>query len=343
MDIQQAIGHIMDGESLTTPAMTEVMTEVMTGAATDAQIGGLLVALRMKGETVEELVGAATVMRQLSTKVTVNGDNLVDIVGTGGDGSSLFNVSTASSFVAAAAGAQVAKHGNRSVTSRSGSADLLEAAGVRLDLSAEQVALAVKEVGLGFMFAVNHHSAMKHAIGPRKELKARTIFNLLGPLTNPAGVTNLSLGVYAKSWVRPYAEAMRQLGAEHVIVAHSEDGLDEFSIAAKTFVAELKDGEITEYTVEPEDFGLKRGSLDDVVVSGPKESLAMIQAAFAQSNETATDMVSMNAGAALYCANIASTLKEGVAMAQDAIGSGAAKYKLAELAEFTQTLKAANQ
>ncbi|CAH0991470.1 Anthranilate phosphoribosyltransferase [Sinobacterium norvegicum] len=343
MDIQQAIARLMDGESLTTAEMTEVMTAVMTGAATDAQIGGLLVALRMKGETVEELVGAATVMRALSTKVTVEGENLVDIVGTGGDGSSLFNVSTASSFVAAAAGAQVAKHGNRSVTSRSGSADLLEAAGVRLDLTAEQVALAVKEVGLGFMFAVNHHSAMKHAIGPRKELKARTIFNLLGPLTNPAGVTNLSLGVFSKAWVRPYAEAMRQLGAEHVIVAHSEDGLDEFSIAAKTFVAELKDGVITEYTVVPEDFGLQRGSLEDVVVSGPDESLAMIKAAFSQSNETATDMVAMNAGAALYCANIASTLKEGVAMAQDAIGSGAAKHKLAELAEFTQTLIAANK
>ncbi|ROS01538.1 anthranilate phosphoribosyltransferase [Sinobacterium caligoides] len=341
MDLQQAIARLMEREDLSTAEMTDVMRLVMTGAATDAQIGGLLVALRMKGETVDELVGAASVMRELSSKVELSGDNLVDIVGTGGDASSLFNVSTASSFVAAAAGARVAKHGNRSVTSRSGSADLLESAGVRLDLNIEQVAQSVQAVGIGFMFAVNHHSAMKHAIAARRELKARTIFNLLGPLTNPAAVSNLSLGVFSKAWVRPYAEAMQALGAEHVLVAHSEDGLDEISIGAKTYIAELKDGVISEYCVTPEDFGLQRGSLTDLVVSGPEESLAMIRSAFKQQNTTATDMVALNAGAAIYCANIADSLAEGVLMAQDAIGSGAASCKLDELVTFTQALKVA--
>ncbi len=341
MNLQQAIERLMSGGDLTTPEMTDVMRLVMTGEAGEAQIGGLLVALRMKGETVAELVGAAAVMRELSSKVDVQGDNLVDIVGTGGDSSSLFNVSTGASFIAAAAGAQVAKHGNRSVTSRSGSADLLETAGVRLDLNTKQVADSVREVGLGFMFAVNHHSAMKHAVGARKELKTRTIFNLLGPLTNPAGIENLSLGVFSKAWVRPYAEAMKALGAKHVMVAHSEDGLDEISIASRTYIAELNDGEISEYMIQPEDFGLKRGCLDDIVVAGPEESLAMIRAAFKQQNETAADMLALNGGAALYCANVASSLAEGVLMAQDAIGSGAASSKLEELVSFTQALKAA--
>ena len=231
MNIQQAIGAVLEGNDLSVEEMQAVMQQIMTGEATDAQIGGFLVGLRMKGETVDEIVGAASVMRKLAASVSVSGDYLVDIVGTGGDSAGIFNVSTASAFVASAAGARVAKHGNRSVSSKSGSADLLEAAGVRLDLSPDEVALCINEMGVGFMFAVNHHSAMKHAIGPRKELGVRTIFNLLGPLTNPASVPNLLLGVFDRKWLRPVAEVMQQLGAKHVLVVHSEDGLDEISVA----------------------------------------------------------------------------------------------------------------
>ena len=234
MTIQQAIARIVEGQSLTTEEMKAVMHQIMTGAATDAQIAGLLIGLRMKGETVAEIAGAAAVMRELATPVSVQGEHLVDIVGTGGDGAGIFNVSTASAFVVAAAGGKVAKHGNRSVSSKSGAADLLEAAGVRLDLSPEQVARCIDSVGVGFMFAVNHHSAMKYAIGPRKELAVRTLYNLLGPVTNPAGVPNQLLGVYSQHWVRPIAEVLKDLGSRHVLVVHSADGLDEISIAAPT-------------------------------------------------------------------------------------------------------------
>ncbi|MCL4135826.1 UNVERIFIED_CONTAM: hypothetical protein GTU68_042309, partial [Idotea baltica] len=255
---------------------------------------------------------------------------------TGGDSAGIFNVSTASTFVAAAAGASVAKHGNRSVSSKSGSADLLESAGVRLDLTSEQVALCVEEVGVGFMFAVNHHSAMKYAIGPRKELGVRTVFNLLGPLTNPAKVPNMLLGVFDRQWLRPVAEVMKQLGGEHVLVVHSTDGLDEISVAAETWVAELKDGDITEYTVKPEDFGITRGDLKDLKVADAKESLEMIKQALFKSSKSKIDMVALNAGAALYAAGIADDLSEGVILAQDAIGSGLAKAKISDLAAFTQ-------
>jgi len=251
--------------------------------------------------------------------------------------------------VAAAAGASVAKHGNRSVSSKSGSADLLESAGVRLDVTPEQVALCVEEVGVGFMFAVNHHSAMKHAIGPRKELGVRTVFNLLGPLTNPAGVPNMLLGVFDRKWVRPVAEVMQQLGGQHILVVHSADGLDEISVASETWVAELKDGSITEYTVKPEDFGITRGDLKDLKVADAKESLEMIKQALSKGQgskgsaskaiNSASDMVALNAGAALYAAGVADDLAEGVSLAQDAIGSGLAKAKISELASFTQCFK----
>ena len=344
MDIQQAVAQLLEKKNLETTEMRDVMTQIMTGNATDAQIGAFLVALRMKGETVAEITGAAQVMRELAASVSVSGEYLVDIVGTGGDSSGIFNVSTASSFVAAAAGASVAKHGNRSVSSNSGSADLLECAGVRLDLTSEQVALCVEEVGLGFMFAVNHHSAMKHAIGPRKELGVRTVFNLLGPLTNPAKVPNMLLGVFDRQWLRPVAEVMKQLGGEHVLVVHSTDGLDEISVAAETWVAELKDGNITEYAVVPEDFGITRGDLNDLKVADAKESLGMIKAALSknadsQRTNSASDMVALNAGAALYAAGVADDLAEGVSLAQDAIGSGLAKAKITDLATFTHCLK----
>lgn len=341
MDIQQAINTVLEGNDLATSDMRAVMLQIMTGEATDAQIGGFLVALRMKGECVEEITGAAEIMRELAAPVSVSGPHLVDIVGTGGDSAGIFNVSTASAFVAAAAGAKVAKHGNRSVSSKSGSADLLETAGVRLDLTPQEVARCVDEINLGFMFAVNHHSAMKHAIGPRKELGVRTVFNLLGPLTNPAKVPNMLLGVFDKRWLYPVAEVMKQLGAEHVLVVHSEDGLDEISIAAQTAVAELANGVITEYTIAPEDFGLERGDLNDLTVADSEESLALIKQALSGSHPTAADMVALNAGAALYAAGIADNLQEGVTVAQDTIGSGLAKARMSELASFTTCMKGA--
>ncbi|MDX2465524.1 MAG: anthranilate phosphoribosyltransferase [Porticoccus sp.] len=344
MDIQQAVARFLENQHLDLNEMRDVMMQIMTGKATDAQIGAFLVALRMKGETVAELTGAAQVMRELASPVAITGKHLVDIVGTGGDSSGIFNVSTASTFVAAAAGARVAKHGNRSVSSKSGSADLLECAGVRLDLTPEQVVLCVEEVGVGFMFAVNHHSAMKYAIGPRKELGVRTVFNLLGPLTNPASVPNMLLGVFDRQWLRPVAEVMKQLGGEHILVVHSADGLDEISVAAETWVAELKDGTIREYSVAPEDFGLARGDLNDLKVADAKESLDMINAALSKNAGSkgagaASDMVALNAGAALYAAGVADNLFEGVSMAQDAIGGGLAKAKITDLAAFTHCLK----
>ena len=339
MNIQQAIAAVLERRDLSIDEMGEVMQQIMTGGASDAQIGGFLVGLRMKGETVAEITAAARVMRELAAPVTVSGDHLVDIVGTGGDSSGLFNVSTASTFVAAAAGAQVAKHGNRSVSSKSGSADLLEAAGVCLDLSPQQVSLCVEEVGLGFMFAVNHHSAMKYAIGPRRELGVRTVFNLLGPLTNPARVPNMLLGVYDRRLLRPVAEVMRELGANHVLVVHSADGLDEISIAAETWVAELEGGDIREYTVTPEEFGLSPGNLAELQVADADESLAMVKRSLSRDGGSASDMVALNAGAALYACGIASSLPEGVGMAQDAIGSGLARAKVDDLAAFTRCFK----
>ena len=341
MDIQAAIAEVIEGRSLSTEQMINVMRMIMTGDATNAQIAGFLVALRMKGETVNELTGAATVMRELVTGVKVSGDHLVDIVGTGGDGASIFNVSTASAFVVAAAGGQVAKHGNRSVSSKSGAADLLEAAGGRLDLSPQQVARWVETVGIGFMFAQNHHSAMKHAIGPRKELATRTIFNLLGPITNPAGVANQLLGVFSQQWVRPIAEVLRDLGSNHVLVVHSADGLDEISVGSETFVAELKEGEITQYTITPEQFGVERSNLSGLKVDGAEESLALIKSLLKGDEGPASDIVALNAGAAIYAADIARSLEEGVKIAQDVLASGIACEKLNELVEVSQMMKKA--
>ena len=336
MDMQSAINAVTSRQDLTLEQMSAVMQLIMTGEATPAQIGGFLIGLRMKGETIDEISAAAQVMRNLATPVEVSGDHIVDIVGTGGDGSQLFNVSTASAFVAAAAGAQVAKHGNRSVSSKSGSADLLEQAGVKLDLSPEEVARCIMEVGVGFMFAPAHHSAMKHAVGPRKEMGVRTLFNVLGPLTNPAGAPNQLLGVFNRELVRPLAEVLQKLGSEHVLVVHSADGLDEISIAAETFVAELHNGTITEYSITPEDFGLQRASLQPLSVSDSAESLTVVRQALRQKDSSASDMVALNAGASIYAAGLADTLAEGVLRAQDAIGSGLAHEKLNELANFTR-------
>jgi len=338
MNMQQAIAAVIDKRDLNTDEMAAVMRLVMTGEATPAQIGGFLIGLRIKGETVDEITGAAQVMRDLVKRVDISGPNLVDTCGTGGDGASIFNVSTAGAFVVAAAGGKVAKHGNRSISSKSGSADVLEAAGINLDLTPEQVASCINEIGLGFMFAPAHHSAMKHAIGPRKEMGVRTIFNVLGPLTNPALVKNQVLGVFSRDLVRPMAEVLQRLGSEHVLVVHSADGLDEISIAEKSYVAELNNGEIREYTVSPEEFGLERTSLETLTAADAEASLNIIKQAFKTGEGPAVDIITLNAGAALYASNIADTLKEGVLMAQDAIGSGLAREKMSELASHTRCL-----
>ncbi|GAB3109317.1 anthranilate phosphoribosyltransferase [Aestuariicella hydrocarbonica] len=343
MDIKEALGKLIERQDLTQDEMTQVMRQVMTGEATDAQIGALLVALRMKSESIDEITGAAIVMRELATKVDLGCDHLIDLVGTGGDGANLFNVSTAATFVAAAAGAKVAKHGNRSVSSSTGSADVLEAAGVQLDISPQQVARCVEALGVGFMFAPSHHSAMKHAIGPRKEIGQRTLFNILGPLTNPAGVKRQVIGVFNGALCKPLAEVLGRLGSEHVLVVHADDGLDEISIASITTVAELKNGQVEVYRIQPEDFGLSSQSLVGLTVDSAEQSLALIQDALGKRStavaEKAADIIALNAGAAIYVSGIADSLQEGVSMAQDAIGSGLAKEKIAELAAFTRYQK----
>ncbi len=331
MEIQTAIKTVIAGEDLSKHDMTAVMQQIMTGECTPAQIGGLLVGLRMKGESVDEISAAATVMRELSTPVNVDAKHLVDTCGTGGDASGSFNISTASAIVAAAAGAQVAKHGNRSVSSKSGSADVLEAAGVNLDIDAKQVGDCIDEVGVGFMFAQKHHSAMRHAIGPRKEMAVRTIFNVLGPLTNPAGAPNQVIGVFDGDLVEPLAHVLKQLGSRHVMVVHAEDGMDEISISAKTCVAELKNGEISSYTISPEDFGIDTASSGGLKVDSVQQSLAMIQSVLANNPGPALDIVSMNAGAAIYVSGVANSLAEGIQKAKTAIADGRAAQVLADL------------
>lgn len=337
MNIQQAIAAVLERRDLSADEMSAVMRQIMTGEATPAQIGGFLVGLRMKGETVDEVAAAAGVMRELAAKVAIDLPNVVDIVGTGGDASGTFNVSTACSLVAAAAGANVAKHGNRSVSSKSGAADLLEQAGVNLDLDPAQVGACIEQAGVGFMFAPKHHAAMKHAIGPRREMGVRTIFNVLGPLTNPAGAPNQLLGVYAAEWVQPLAEVLRVLGSNHVMVVHSEDGMDEISLNAPTQVAELKDGEVNSYSIAPEDFGLARAPLSAVQVDGPEESLATIKAILDGEPGAPRDMVLLNCGAALYVSGVAESIQDGIARATAAIDGGAARDKLAQLVEVSQS------
>ena len=345
MDIQAAITDLVAARDLDATDMQSAMRQIMGGEASPAQIGAFLVALRIKGETIEEIAAATAVMRELATPVMVSADNLVDIVGTGGDGANLFNVSTASSFVVAAAGGHVAKHGNRSVSSTSGSSDVLQQLGVKLELNPEQVARCIEQVGMGFMFAPAHHSAMKHAAGPRKDLGLRTIFNMLGPMTNPAGVKRQVIGVYDAALCRPMAEVLKQLGSEHIMVVHSDEGLDEISIAGGTQVVELRDGTISEYRVKPEDFKLQPASLDDLKVGSAEQSVALIRGALSGAedapSQAAARMIMLNAGAAIYISGVAATLADGVQMADDAIASGAAKLKITELVQFTELAVAA--
>lgn len=335
MEFQTHIRKVIEGETLNNHEMTAAMRQIMTGGATPAQIGGFLIALRMRGETVEELTAAASVMRELSTKVAIDSQYLVDTCGTGGDSSGTFNISTVSAFVCAAAGARVAKHGNRSVSSKSGSADVLEAAGVNLDVTPEKVTECINHLGVGFLFAQKHHSAMRHAIGPRKELGVRTLFNLLGPLTNPAGAPNQVLGVFAKEWVKPLAEVLQQLGSRHVMVVNAEDGLDEISIAAPTHVAEYKDGVVKEYIIRPEDFGLKATTLDSLRVDTAEQSLALIHSVLNNQPGAALDIVLLNAGAAIYVAGLADSHQQGIEVARTVIADGSALQRIQQLVELS--------
>lgn len=335
MQIRDGLGALMRRENLTFAETHAIMRQIMTGVLSDPQIAAFLMGMAVKGETAEEISAAAQVMRELMKPVHLEVDNVVDIVGTGGDGANLFNVSTASSFVVAAAGGHVAKHGNRGVSSSSGSADLFAVAGIHLDLDADQVARCIEQVGVGFMFAPNHHPAMRHSVVARREMGVRTLFNILGPLTNPAGVPNQVLGVYAPELVPLMADVLHRLGSRHVLVVHAEDGLDEISLAQPSRVAEVKNGEIREYTIEPEQFGITRQSLDPLRVSSAEESLRLVEKALVGEGPAA-DIVSLNAGAALYAADIADTLEEGIALAQDAQASKLPLEKLKELAHFTR-------
>ncbi|HEX6592625.1 MAG TPA: anthranilate phosphoribosyltransferase [Moraxellaceae bacterium] len=343
MDIKIALARIVDRIDLSLPEMQDVMRSIMTGAATDAQIAAFVMGMRMKGESLDEIEGAVRVMRELMIPVQLGElPNVVDIVGTGGDGANMFNVSTASAMVIAAAGGHVAKHGGRAVSSSSGSADLLTEAGLNLALTPEQTARCIREVGIGFMFAVNHHSAMKHAITARKEVGLRTLFNILGPLTNPAGVKRQVIGVFNGQLCRPLAEVLQRLGSEHALVVHAKDGLDEFSLATSSQVAELKNGEIREYTLTPEDVGLKSQSLIGLTVSSSAESLALIRDALGKRQgeyaEKAADVIALNAGAGIYVAGLTRDIRQGVALAHDLISTGQALEKFDNLREFTRSL-----
>ena len=338
MNINQAIKAVIEKKHLNESDMLDVMNSIMTGQTTDAQIGAFLVGLSMKGETIEEITASAKVMRSLATPVEIKSNKyLVDTCGTGGDGLGLFNISTASAFVVAAAGGKVAKHGNRSISSKSGSADVLESAGVNLNLSPSLISECITQIGVGFMFAPAHHSAMKHAIGPRKELAVRTIFNVLGPLTNPAKAPNQVMGVYDKNLIEPIANVLKELGSRHVMVVHSDDGLDEFSIADKTYVAELKDGNVSTYSVHPEDFGLTLGDLKDIRADNADASLALITEAFSGRNGTAKNIISLNAGAAIYVSGLTTSLQSGIDRANQVLSDGSSQKKLDEYIKISNS------
>ena len=342
MDIQAAIAALINGKSLSKKDMSSVMRQIMSGRATDAQIGAFLIALRIKGETIDEISSAAQVMRDLVEPVICKNKDLVDLVGTGGDSANLFNVSTGASFVVAAAGAKVAKHGNRSVSSSSGSADLLESLHISIDLNPDQIAAGIDTVGLGFMFAPNHHKAMKYAAGPRKELGLRTLFNILGPLTNPAGVKRQVIGVFTEHLCETVARSLLALGSEHAMVIHSKDGLDEISIAADTVVCELRNGQLDRYVISPVDFDLPVQTLEGLDVQNACQSAKVIKGALAGDSDPifkkAANMLAMNAGATIYVSGVASSFAEGVAEATKVLNNGEAEAKLKALIEFSANL-----
>ena len=339
---QEALLRTIEHREIFHDEMLHIMRLIMSGDMSPVMMAALITGLRVKKETIGEITAAAQVMREFSTKVHVaNPTHLVDIVGTGGDGSHTFNISTCSMFVAAAAGARVSKHGGRSVSSKSGSADVMEALGVYINLAPEAIARCIEEVGVGFMFAPNHHPAMKNVAPIRRELGVRTIFNILGPLTNPASAPNILMGVFHSDLVGIQVRALQRLGAEHALVVYGKDGMDEVSLGAATLVGELKDGEITEYEIHPEDFGMVMASNRSLRVDTPEQSKAMLLSVLDDEPGPARDIVVLNAGAALYAANVAPTMKAGVVQARAALASGAARARLDQLVALTQALKPA--
>ena len=339
---QEALQRTIEHREIFHDEMLHIMRMIMNGELSPLMTAALITGLRVKKETIGEITAAAQVMREFSTKVNVpDTRHLVDIVGTGGDGSHTFNISTCSMFVAAAAGAKTAKHGGRSVSSKSGSADVLESLGANINLSPEKIAQCVQEVGIGFMFAPNHHPAMKNVAALRKELGVRTIFNILGPLTNPAGAPNILMGVFHSDLVGIQIRALQRLGAEHALVVYGRDGMDEVSLGASTLVGELKDGHLSEYEIHPEDFGMAMASHRTLRVETPEESQAVLRSVLNNEAGAARDIVILNAGAALYAANVTTSIKDGVALARQVIESGAAKQKLAQFVAFTQKGSAA--
>jgi anthranilate phosphoribosyltransferase len=334
---QEALQRTIEHREIFHDEMLHIMRMIMNGELSPVMTAALITGLRVKKETIGEITAAAQVMREFSTKVHVpDPTHLVDIVGTGGDGAHTFNISTCAMFVAAAAGAKTAKHGGRSVSSKSGSADVVEALGGNIHLSPEQIARSIEEVGIGFMFAPNHHPAMKNVAPVRKELGVRTIFNILGPLTNPASAPNILMGVFHSDLVGIQVRALQRLGAEHAVVVYGRDGMDEISLGAATLVGELKNGQITEYEIHPEDFGLTMASNRALRVDTPEQSMAMLRGVLDNEPGAARDIVMINAGAALYAANVASSMADGLARARVAIESGAAKAKLAQFVAFGQ-------
>ncbi|MBX9902384.1 MAG: anthranilate phosphoribosyltransferase [Burkholderiaceae bacterium] len=337
---QEALLRLIEHREIFHDEMLYLFRQIMGGEMSPVMIAALTTALRVKKESIGEITAAAQVMREFSTKVPLaNTDKLIDIVGTGGDGAHTFNISTASMFVAAAAGARVAKHGGRSVSSSSGSADVLEALGVNINLQPEQIAQSIAQTGIGFMFAPNHHAAMKHAAPVRKELGVRTIFNILGPLTNPAGAPNILMGVFHPDLVGIQVRVLQRLGAQHALVVWGRDNMDEVSLGAPTMVGELINGEIREYDIHPEDFGLQMVSARNLKVANAQESKQRVLEVLNNINGPAKDIVCLNAGAALYGAGVSATIGDGLIAARNAIESGAAKTKLEQLVQLTNQLK----
>ena len=338
---QEALQRTIEHREIFHDEMLHLMRLIMNGELSPVMTAAIITGLRVKKETIGEITAAAQVMREFSTKVYVQDTaHMVDIVGTGGDGANTFNISTCSMFVAAAAGAKVSKHGGRSVSSKSGSADVMDALGIHINLQPEQIAQCIADVGIGFMFAPNHHPAMKNVAPVRKELGVRTLFNILGPLTNPAGAPNILMGVFHPDLVGIQVRALQRLGAEHALVVYGRDGMDEVSLGAATLVGELKNGQITEYEIHPEDFGLPMVSNRALKVETPEQSRQMLLDVLSGATGAAHDIVCLNAGAALYAANVAASIQDGIAKARNAIASGAAKAKLEALVVRTHALAA---
>lgn len=337
--IQNALEQLGNQQPLPAGTISKVMHQIMDGDATAAQIGGLLMALKISGETVEQISEAAAVMRERAIKVKVSDQHLIDTCGTGGDGIGTFNVSTAAAFIAAAAGCRVAKHGNRSISSSTGSADVLEAAGVNLELTPEQVAACIEQFNIGFLFAPAHHGATKYAVMPRKELAVRTFFNLLGPLTNPAQAPRQVMGIFDQKWLLTAAQVLQKLGSKHVMVVHSADGMDEISLNAETAIAELKNGKITEYSITPEQFGFTRNDMQSLLVENAAQSLNIIEQTLQGKKGPAHDILALNAGAAIYVADKAPDLASGIETAKHIMTTGKAYQLLVKLAKYTQGIQ----